>query len=473
MPIVGIAGQFTVNHFPLGITEVHISPLLAGGSTYESDHIQGGNAGALNINTVPVIPGGPAATILAGQILAMAEAGRHQVANGMLPSGGSLAINAAQAIAFTDQGTTLSDIAANFTAATSLATPAMLAKTADDPSNILFTSTLSSALLRRGRPVRGVGRHQHQPHHREPGRHAGGAARREDHVQRRHCIHLRQPRSRPRGEIGITTTGLTTTIFTSPLPDPTSTAVPISGDIIIGSGAVLSAAGRWVNDSGAAIDQIAGNANINGGSISLTTLQSSGQQLLSGDRRTGSPTYGPTLDTTGAIDLQAGSLLDVSSGGYVKPNGQLQTVNGIPAGRGGSIALVTYYAASLGLNFGGTAGQALPAAQPTTGRIVMDGSLRGYGFPAAAPLSSQAPGIQIGGDPATAPDGTPTLPASFFTNQGFGAYSLISEYDATIVAGTTVTPIQANFIPNVPALLQAPTGTSPTASGPRNPTARW
>lgn len=459
VPIVGIAGQFTVNHSRWGITEVYISPLLAGGSTYESDYIQGGNAGALNINTVPVIPGGPAATILAGQILAMAEAGRHQVANGMLPSGGSLAINAAQAIAFTDQGTTLSDIAANFTAATSLATPAMLAKTADDPSNILFTSTLSSALLDAAglsavSVVTNTNRitvNQGATLAVQPGGKITFSAA---------IASIYGSLIAPSGQIGITTTGLTTTIFTSLLPDPTSTAVPISGDIIIGSGAVLSAAGRWVNDSGAAIDQIAGNANINGGSISLTTLQSSGQQLLSGDRRTGSPTYGPTLDTTGAIDLQAGSLLDVSSGGYVKPNGQLQTVNGIPAGRGGSIALVTYYAASLGLNFGGTAGQALPAAQPTTGRIVMDGSLRGYGFSGGGTLSLQAPGIQIGGDPATAPDGTLTLPASFFTNQGFGAYSLISEYDATIVAGTTVTPIQANFIPNVPALLQAPTGTS-------------
>src|ERR1700737_4178186 len=44
VPIVGIAGQFTVNHHRWNVTEIYTSALMSGG-VQESDYIQGGNAG--------------------------------------------------------------------------------------------------------------------------------------------------------------------------------------------------------------------------------------------------------------------------------------------------------------------------------------------------------------------------------------------------------------------------------------------
>ncbi len=48
IPIIGIAGQFTVDHSHWNVTEIYTDPLLAGGY-YEPDYIVGGNAGTLSV----------------------------------------------------------------------------------------------------------------------------------------------------------------------------------------------------------------------------------------------------------------------------------------------------------------------------------------------------------------------------------------------------------------------------------------
>jgi hypothetical protein len=115
--------------------------------------------------------------------------------------------------------------------------------------------------------------------------------------------------------------------------------------------------------------------------------------------------------------------------------------------------------------FGNIATPPLPPSQPTRGIITLGGTLRGFGFSGGGTLTLQAPGIQIGGDVATAPSYALVLPANFFASQGFGAYNLTALYDATVTAGTTVPVSEQNFIPNVAALLAAPTGSNLYGAG--------
>ncbi len=172
-----------------------------------------------------------------------------------------------------------------------------------------------------------------------------------------------------------------------------SISIAGGGDVTVGAGAVLDAAGEWVNDSGQ--PDAAGATNfINGGSITVAT--------------TGENT----------VLLSPGSMLDVSSGGAMLFGGQLAAgSNGIPLGKGGSVALET---GSFVIKFGIT----IPG-----GPIEMEGTIESFGFAGGGTLTLQASGFQIGGDPATTPVGDVYLPADFFEGQGFGAYVLNGFFD--------------------------------------------
>ncbi len=207
-----------------------------------------------------------------------------------------------------------------------------------------------------------------------------------------------------------------------------------SGDITVGPDAVISAAGEWINNSG---QPGAPNSTtyVNGGSITLSTGENStGGNQVAGD------------DTSGSILLNSGSVLNVSSGGLLLLDGELQTSNGIPVGKGGSISLLTYANNATG-PFGdiGGGGHELPAAQPTTGRIAMDGTLEGWGFSGGGTLALEALGFQIGGDPSQAPAWDLYLPANFFAQQGFGKYQLNAMYDITVAPDVTVGADAAQF----------------------------
>ncbi len=81
IPIIGIAGQFTVDHSHWNVTEIYTDPLLAGGY-FEPDYIVGGNAGTLSVL-------GQTATVLDGAMTAQAFAGIKQMQAGLAPSGTS------------------------------------------------------------------------------------------------------------------------------------------------------------------------------------------------------------------------------------------------------------------------------------------------------------------------------------------------------------------------------------------------
>jgi hypothetical protein len=251
------------------------------------------------------------------------------------------------------------------------------------------------------------------------------------------------------GTIAIEATG-DTRVAAPPPGQPTrppTFAPGSSGDITIAPDVVLSTRGLWVNDTGLTADQQTGGAYIDGGTIALTT----DTNVVQVD------TAGTTKETTGSIDLGLGSMLDVSSGGRVLPNGKVASGNGEPLGQGGSISLTVYgQRPAYGIQ-NLAAGQYLSQGQI---ELAPGDSLRNhllaYGFSGGGTLSLQTQGFQIGGDASAANPQFLWLPDNFFDGQGFGSYSLVSELGSTISGDVTVR--QSNLIPDYAALQRAPTG---------------
>ncbi|GGF32203.1 hypothetical protein GCM10011611_42980 [Aliidongia dinghuensis] len=455
---VGIAGRFSVSHGRWGVTTIYGSALLTGG-THEPDYIQGGNAGSLSVF-------GGQATVLDGAISGQAFAGIKQMAAGeapagtasggnFLPGGGSFILGAAHAltmgngdsltgltggVSIRDQAPDLGALAPDFGAGTALDTAALTALGASNPDNVLAWTTVPADTLNSGGFAnvtiteddikgRGITVADGTTLAVQPGGSItlnGGAG----------DLSVLGKLIAPSGAITVNLSAL----FSSPHA------------ITVGPNALISAAGQWVNDLTPGTNAVGAATFVNGGSISLKTAEAE-NPLISGS----------VVDATGSILLEAGSILDVSSGGVMLPTGQLLMKNGIPVGKGGSISLVTYNVQN-GNQFG-TPGNTLPGTQPTQGRLVLDGTLRSAGFSGGGTLTLQGLGFQIGGDPTTAPAWDLSLPADFFQDQGFGNYVLSAVYDATIAPGTTVRLTQQNLLPNLAALQAAATGASLWADG--------
>lgn len=449
---VAFAGVDTVSHPRWNITESFVNPVLSGHSgLYEPDFIQGGKGGTLDIYASSTV-------VLDGNMSAKAMAGRNQVASGSPPPGGILQIGTDTALGklaypgvsnapplnannyvIVDRTAGLSELIPGFDADTSLATPGMLAKSQSDTSNLLYWSAISANSISNG-GFSGV----------NIGSTYGQTV--VDHganltVQPGGSVNLSGAALTVYGDITARSGSITLTSSsqTGSLPGSTA-AAPLTGDITVYG--KLDASGAWVNDTGLVADQRTGNAYIDGGSITLNTLA-------------GISTA--NVDTTGSIVLAQGSTLDVSSGGYVRPDGSLQMSNGLVAGKGGDISLQTYMPGSQG--FGGVTGH-VPDLQPNGGHVTMDGNLQGYGFAGGGTFTLHTLDLQIGGDPATAPSYATVLAPDFFTQHGFGNYVLQAEYDATVVSGTSVKLSQQNLIPtDYSGLLHAATGSDVRGSG--------
>ncbi|HSW12133.1 MAG TPA: filamentous hemagglutinin N-terminal domain-containing protein, partial [Solimonas sp.] len=461
---LGIAGRFVHREGRWNSTSIYSDPLLGSGAGgYESDYIHGGNAGALNVY-------GHDAVILDGQVSAHALAGRQQVGAAKLPGGGrfftgagnglaSLAFPDAASISsgpsylLTSQATRLDDLAADFQAGTLLPESD---GPSDDRSDLRYWRHVPTSLLEEA----GFASVTVAADDAVQTNQGGEVVVAEDAaltVQPGGSIVLTGARvgiegdlRAPAGSIRITSTGNTTVVGTT--LRPTAEQAPLRGDIRVAAGSVLSAAGRWVNDTGMTADELSGSAFVNGGSISLQSLQRSAESESG------------VFDITGSILLGAGSLLDVSSGGRVLPTGRIARQNGIVQGRGGNISLLSYAVAG-DAQFGSNEQLALPGSMPQGGRLELGGELRGYGFSGGGTLALRALGLQIGGNSATAGPGSLVLPEEFFTGQGFGAYVISAEYDASIVDGAILRPLQHNLQADETALLQAATGTELFAPG--------
>ena len=243
-------------------------------------------------------------------------------------------------------------------------------------------------------------------------------------------------------------------------------------NLVLGSGAVLDTSGLWINDNGAVAASLIGGAYINGGSISLKTDARSAQCLTAVCKNL--PGLGPDVpadvDLTGNIVISQGALFDVSSGGRVTDKDVLQVDSlGRAAGAGGNIALVTYAG---GFSFGADRNPSTTA--PQSAGILLAGSngsasgnaqalaslISAAGFSQGGTFSVQAPAIAIGSDSSV--PGAFSLPASFFSGNAFGAYSLSAVAAGLSVApNTIVTLSQQNLLPT-DSLLALPTGAKPS-----------
>ena len=450
---VGFAGQYDVVDNRWGVTLDYNNPLLAGSTRYDSGFAVGGNAGALNVITGDAL-------VLDGQISAQAFAGRNQVTQNTQPNGGTLditvegaedtaGVSVAPSILLQQSVAPLESIDSGFQADTPWSTvvgnddpnntnPYDLARWVPVSANMVQqggfnTVELNSALPNGGEILEQPGTALTV----QPGGTIGLSA---------NAITIFGQLSAPAGTINLTAMAAG-----GSFADPASlTGGTLTQGITIGDGAVLSTAGLWVNDSGASVDGYVGDRYINGGAISIAVDQADIDVI--GPSGLGVPT-----DETGSLVLQTGSVLDVSSGGYVNNQGVLQLSNGVPLGSGGTISLLDYaHQGSFifdNLNWGA------PAALGQ-GQLVLNGSLRGDGFSGGGTLTLQAADIQIGGSASDlALANGLYLPSSFFNGQGFDNYALTSLTDANVAAGANVQVSRDNLLPNVPALLAAPTGT--------------
>ncbi|MBN3793328.1 hypothetical protein, partial [Burkholderia sp. Ac-20353] len=148
-------------------------------------------------------------------------------------------------------------------------------------------------------------------------------------------------------------------------------------------------------------------------------------------------------------------------------NGRLLMQNGVPAGRGGNVALQTYAAPAGGAQFGDTldGGAFMPGTQPIAGTIAMNGAILSEGFSGGGTLTLEALGFRIGGPRSAASPWDVVLPENFFSQQGFGKYVLNAYYDSTVAPGAAVALTQLNRIPDALALQQTGSGANLSAGG--------
>ncbi|MEI9930393.1 MAG: hypothetical protein WDM89_07515 [Rhizomicrobium sp.] len=208
--------------------------------------------------------------------------------------------------------------------------------------------------------------------------------------------------------------------------------IPQEGSFDIDVNGTLSARGRWVNDDGADSDHIQGSAYTDGGSVVLIAAPRESLYSQFGDA--GDPPD-TNVDISGSILLNSGSLIDVSSGGYVDTTGGLHLT-----AHGGNVGLIeetTYFQLAQdttavaggipgfrvdGINFGGA--DIVPVnPDEITARVTLGGTILAAGFGGGGTFTLVTPEISFGDGVATT--GT-ELNFNFFSTAGFGNYDITS-----------------------------------------------
>ncbi|PMS21760.1 filamentous hemagglutinin [Trinickia dabaoshanensis] len=423
---VGIAGEFTEKHPRWGVTKTWYNTLETSGG-YQGDYIVGGNAGTLDIFA-------QTAAVLDGDFTALAFGGSKQAQTNNLPSGGTFNLGAdakattpinsltqnqqsdktgeTSLVILQPDAPDLQALAPGFSINTALDPTAFGSMSATDPNNVFKTIVVPVGRLNAGGfstlyvgddKINGKGFVV-----------APGTA-----------LNLQ-----PGGSVTLAATGSTgaTTTVAGTISAPSGhVTISTSGDLTVTSTGSIDVAGQWVNnDTQSAPATTQGNSEyINGGSISLSA--------------------------DGHLDLQPGSVLDVSGGGETTAKGTLLTSNGVPAGKGGSVSLVTY--------------DGDLATLPMDPYLTMAGTIRSFGFSGGGTLTLGAGGFRIGGDPANVSPWDIVLPTDFFEKQGFGNYVLNALYSASVAPGATVSLTQENLLPTADGLQQLGTGANLATSG--------
>ncbi|WP_148715273.1 filamentous haemagglutinin family protein [Chitinolyticbacter meiyuanensis] len=438
---VGFAGQYTQAHARWGVDRTYVNPLLAGTvAQYRAGYVEGAAAGKLKIEVA-------GSAVLQGEVAAHAYAGIRQVAGNQRPSGGALVVTSQTAeisesgrrysfgpnILVTDTLPDLGERLPGFGADTVLRTPEAIAGAADDRNNLLNwlpleTDRLTDSGLARIALSSKAGAIELTPEAQlqvVPGGEIDLTAIR---------VGLAGHITAQAGHIDVHSIGSNDLLHPYLQPDRTA-ALPTPGGIQVASGTVLDASGLWVNDAGQDGSHLLGSQYVDGGAISLAVDKQASQPLTDGSWDAGTQ-GGDYVDVSGSLTLQAGSLLDVGSGGYVAANGKLKTAGGLPVGKGGNIKLAVYDGGDK-TNFG------IVPERPSAGRLQLDGTLKSSGFAGGGTLELHALGITIGTSATLAaqeekPYATLQLDDGFFARQGFGAYRLYAEYDAGILPGANV-----------------------------------
>ncbi|WP_446731332.1 two-partner secretion domain-containing protein [Pseudomonas sp. S11P7] len=121
-----------------------------------------------------------------------------------------------------------------------------------------------------------------------------------------------------------------------------------------------------------------------------------------------------SIRSSGDINIGAGSVLDVSSGGAILANGKTR------GGKGGDLTL-----------------ESSAISTPGQSHLRLDGQLRGYGVTGGGTLTVQANKILIGQSDKPLADNTLQLSTDLF-NKGFSAYNLIGLSGLDVVEGSVV-----------------------------------
>jgi filamentous hemagglutinin family protein len=424
---VGFAGQYTSAHARWGVSETYNSPVMGGARRYQEGFVKGADAGTMTVHASKGLA-------LEGEISAQATPGTRQTGDGTQPDGGTFMFDMAPAAtaAFANRGLrvqevsrTLESLSPGFGRDTAWS-DVDVASGLDAPWMVISADTLGRAgfstvdlASATALEVASGARLVVQP--------GGGVSMAGSRIDIYGSVEA------PAGHIAVRTTvpsqapGQPTT---SPLQDP---------DITLHDGALLSARGRWVNDSGLDPHQAQGDRWIDGGNVTLTTLSALDRQ---------------GRDVTGSIVLSEGSVIDVSGGGYVDIHGMTRLDHGVPAGRGGNVALETYSDGDSGA-WGGRS----PPESFEHARVELGGSLRAFGFSGGGALTLRAAQVQVGGSPAdmALPNGLWLAP-EFFAGQGFSRYNLDAVTDATVAEGAHVAVRPANLLGDIEALRGLPTG---------------
>lgn len=209
-------------------------------------------------------------------------------------------------------------------------------------------------------------------------------------------------------------------------------------DVSVNSGAELSTRGRWVNDLLATDGNFQGGGYTSGGSITLVAAPHVTAFTDASQSR--------SVDLSGSILINSGSLLDVSGGGYVSSTGTL-ALNG----KGGNVSLIdeTVYFQLQGTdttNTGNLTGRNLFRSDiatfdvtPVPGRSdgsgfssaiipdainarvdIADGTIRGFGFAGGGTFKLVTPDLNFGNSGGT---GT-AVPLDFLQKTGFATLDL-------------------------------------------------
>lgn len=433
---VGVAGQATDISARWGISTTYTSSLINAG-TYEADYIQGGTGGTLNISSgvldtsipdkVATIPNA-GALVLGSTVLAEAVAGDYQLSNSALPSAGTISIDVARPVVVTDPGL---ETNANYISALdvpngfSLSSPLLAASGSVYTTNVISNDVLNAS----GAATIAIT-------NTESTTNSGTIA-----IDKGTALTVQNGGSITLWGSSVSIDGTLTarsgriSVTTTPLYRATNT---VFGDITIGGDAVLDVSGVFSNEY---LDGInTGNTQyINGGTIKLIANPVETYSVVTGL---------VTNNVTGNITVDAGSLLDLSSGGLVLANGNLKTgSNGLPLGTGGNLTIGTYYSDGEGTITDPVTNSS--SATATRGLISVNGTVDALGFTSGGTLNIGAVAIQIGGDAAALAKNEPDafyFDPAYWGAAGFANFNLFAVQEVTVPNNVTVALTHQNLV---------------------------